>query len=273
MARLTRARFVHLPNDVNKSYVDGPAAFDPFNKQLYFTGKNKKMKGIMVAEAEAFYRDPVSLKPFQYNSKAFSVAYPALSFDGERLYFASDMPGGMGGWDLYMCERAEDGQSWNAPQNLGPQINTPGNEKYPFISRTDWIYYASDGHPNGFGGLDLFRNKENGPAEHLPYPVNTKFDDYAFSTDAWVDMADRKRQFKALYREQSPGRRRNHRRAFPRFPTRRPPDFYGHPRPQTQIRAGRRHQSPGQGSLWQRNRAMDGQGGKFQLFHAYGPHV
>jgi len=126
------------------------------------------------------------LKPFEYNSLTYNVAHPALSPDGKRLFFASDMPGGEGGMDLYYCERTDKG--WSAPVSLGKQINTPGNEIFPFAHADGGIYFASNGH-EGLGGLDVYYSQfGNGNWQYpasISFPVNTSYDDFGFiiSTD------------------------------------------------------------------------------------------
>jgi hypothetical protein len=85
--------------------------------------------------------------------KGYSIAHPAISSDDERFYFVSDMPGGYGGMDIYCCERR--GGFFSQPINLGPNVNTPGNELFPYISHEGYLYFASNGHP-GLGGLDIY---------------------------------------------------------------------------------------------------------------------
>lgn len=115
------------------------------------------------------------------NKEGYSVGFPCLSADGKTLYFASDMPGGQGGFDLWKTSRL--GDDWNTPQNLGKMVNTPGDELSPFLSAEGTLYFASDWH-NGFGGLDIFAAKPNGKAwsapENLGAPVNSAYDDFCF---------------------------------------------------------------------------------------------
>ena len=103
---------------------------------------------------------------------------------GKTIYFASDMPGGQGGLDLYKAERI--GGSWGVPVNLGPEINSPGNEAFPFMSDDGFLFYASDGLP-GFGGLDVFvaapgENKVLTTGRNLGEAINTTYDDFSLST-------------------------------------------------------------------------------------------
>ena len=110
------------------------------------------------------------------NTEAWESA-PGLSPDKRDLYFASNRPGGMGKSDIYVCHRNPDG-SWSAPENAGPEINTPGNESCPFIhADNQTLYFTSDGH-TGYGGDDLFLVKKLPgnkweKAINLGYPINT----------------------------------------------------------------------------------------------------
>ena len=123
--------------------------------------------------------------PFPYNSPAYSVGHPALSYDQSRIYFTSDMPGGMGGKDLYVCLRNEMG-GWSEPKNLGFPINTEGDEMFPYVFQNT-LYFSSDGHL-GLGGLDLFRctirANDHGIVENLSAPVNSTSDDFGMCLDA-----------------------------------------------------------------------------------------
>ncbi len=125
------------------------------------------------------------LQALPFNNDAYSIAHPALSPDGKRLFFASDLPGGFGGKDLYVSFR-EEGE-WGEPINLGPKINTDGDELYPFFLGTDQLYFSSDGH-FGLGGQDIFRTTELADGdwkavENLGYPINTSFDDFSIIVD------------------------------------------------------------------------------------------
>lgn len=109
--------------------------------------------------------------------------HPCLSPDGRRLYFASDMPGGQGGIDLYYTELIND--VWGPPVNLGPGINTRGSEVFPYLSPGGVLYFSSDGW-GGMGGLDIFQAKpqlEGGwkPPYNFGAPLNSPADDFGFS--------------------------------------------------------------------------------------------
>ena len=122
---------------------------------------------------------------FDYNGNDYSTGHPSLSADGKNLYFASDRPGGYGGTDIYVCTKINN--NWSAPQNLGAEINTEGNEMFPYISNTNTLYFASNGKP-GLGGLDIFsstiNNDKCSTPENMGYPINTDKDDFGLITNS-----------------------------------------------------------------------------------------
>lgn len=177
------------------SYHDGPVSFDQAKDIIYFT-RNSFVKGKTSKSSEG----TVNLKIFQgkledgdwkmtgsfrYNSDEYSVGHPSVSKDGSILYFASDMPGGYGKSDIYFSVFS-NGQ-WSKPFNVGPKINTEGNEFFPFISGDGVLYFSSDGH-GGLGALDIyFSVPEQGvfnSIENMGYPVNSSKDDFGFALDS-----------------------------------------------------------------------------------------
>lgn len=123
-------------------------------------------------------------EPLPFNSDSYSTAHPALSNDGKKLYFSSDMPGGKGESDIYEVVVNDDG-TFGVPINLGSIINTEGKETFPFISANNDLYFASDGHV-GLGGLDIFRipslhKKEEWKVENIGKPINSRADDFAIT--------------------------------------------------------------------------------------------
>jgi hypothetical protein len=130
-----------------------------------------------------------NLTPFSHNKpEKYSLMHPALSNDGNTIYFASDMPGGYGGLDLWYSEKDTAYNTWSQPENMGATINTAGNEEFPsFGLDSSTFYFASDGHL-GMGGLDIFSTKkqEDGtwstPA-NMRYPVNSSADDHSYAVD------------------------------------------------------------------------------------------
>jgi tetratricopeptide (TPR) repeat protein len=128
-------------------------------------------------------------KPFVHNKPGqYSVMHPCLSSDGSTLYFASDMQGGVGGVDLWYCEKDESSGKWGAPVNMGEPVNTSGNEVFPSLNDDGTLYFSSDGHP-GMGGLDIFsvKKEEEGGAwatpKNMGMPVNSSADDFSFVID------------------------------------------------------------------------------------------
>jgi len=177
------------------AYHDGPVSFDQKKDIIYFT-RNNFVKGktsqsrdgvvnlkIFIGKLEE--GDWKLTGSFKYNSDEYSVGHPSVNKDGTVLYFASDMPGGYGKSDLYFCVLA-NGQ-WSKPFNLGPKINTEGNELFLHISDDDVLYFASDGH-GGLGGLDIFFSvPERGvfnSIENMGYPINSSKDDFGLALDS-----------------------------------------------------------------------------------------
>ena len=123
------------------------------------------------------------------NTKDYWESQPSISSDGKTLYFISDRPGGMGGYDIYTSTRDEYGK-WSAPKNMGKNINSKGNEKSPFIhTDSQTLYFSSDGRP-GMGGYDIYYARMDGNGNwqnptNIGYPINSKYDDVGFfvSTD------------------------------------------------------------------------------------------
>ncbi len=173
---------------VNSAYHEGPVSISASGDLLFFTrnnlrdGARTKGKDIQnvqkIFEARRGPEDWIQIRELPFNSDSFSVLHPALSADGTRLFFASDMPGGYGGMDLYMVERI--GSEWSAPINLGPDVNTTRNEAFPFVHVNGDLYFASNGH-KGLGGYDIFLTRQGGKKwnkpVHLGEPLNSREDD------------------------------------------------------------------------------------------------
>lgn len=123
-------------------------------------------------------------EPFEFNSDVYSVGHPAFSSDGSKLYFTSDMPGGQGGTDIWMCAM-KDG-SWSDPQNLGPEINTLMDEMFPYMDCKGVLYFASEGHA-GYGGLDIFYSSQVdgvwGKPTNMMKGINSSYDDFGPAID------------------------------------------------------------------------------------------
>lgn len=176
--------------ELDSRYHDGPASFyDGGNRMILNRNKQIQLKGrentwmwhlaLYEGQLGADNKWLITLVPFDVPS--YSFAHPAISDDGNTLYFVSDMPGGYGGTDIYRVTRTVNGQ-WSKPFNLGPVINTTENEVFPFSSG-DELFFASNGH-GGLGGLDILRStlRVNGftPPINPGYPVNSRQDDFSF---------------------------------------------------------------------------------------------
>lgn len=178
-----------MSNDFNQSYHDGPACFSSDYRWIYLTRteqKNaKKMDGDIKTHLLEIYMAEITgdkkpkFEAFEYNSPNYSVGHPALSPDGKKLIFSSDMPGGYGGSDLYMSKKENGG--WSKPVNLGDKVNSVGDEVFPYWAVDSLLYFASDGHL-GFGGLDIFKSalkeREWTEPENLMQPLNSSYDDF-----------------------------------------------------------------------------------------------
>lgn len=185
---------VFLPNAMTK-YHEATVAFTPDLQTVYYSTNIVRKKKLVNDEegtnnfkiVKGTIADGKLTKPQDifFNNKKYSAGHPALSEDGKWLFFASDMPGGYGGSDLYVCQIAEDG-TIGPPKNLGPEINTAGNDMFPSFSNGT-LYFASDGH-FGWGGLDIYESKFKQDAtfsepKNLGAPINSNKDDFAYIVD------------------------------------------------------------------------------------------
>ncbi|HEY4800228.1 MAG TPA: OmpA family protein, partial [Bacteroidia bacterium] len=185
-----------LKGEINGQYHEGPATFNKAGDVVYFTRSNyykyklrkssRNENNLKIFRAELVNGKWTNLEELPFNSDEYSCGHPCLAPDEKTLYFISDMPGGYGGTDIYLSYF--DGMKWSQPMNLGPEVNTPGNEMFPFAYEDGSFYFASDAH-NSMGGLDVFVTSYNGKKwlqpENLNYPLNSTKDDFAFVlTDA-----------------------------------------------------------------------------------------
>jgi len=179
-------------SELNKKYHEGPASYSKDGSIMMYTLDNyntKSSDGVRKLELyEARFKDGKWSErvPFPLNNKEYSVGHPALSADGNTVYFVSDMPGGKGGTDIYKATRNSDG-SWGKAENLGDRINTEGNEMFPFVHESGLFFFSSDGRP-GLGGLDVFatelKNGKFSKVVNVAAPVNGSKDDFSFVLNA-----------------------------------------------------------------------------------------
>lgn len=179
--------------DINSKFHDALVSISPDGSSMMFT-RNNIFEG-KVGKSED---DVVKLKIYEskkegeewsdlislpFNSDEYNVTHPAYSSDGNRLFFASDMPGGFGGMDLYVSNK--EGGRWGPPFNLGPLVNTEGNELFPFHGKNGRLYFSSNGQI-GLGGLDIYSMEDLGDNQwgevvNLGAPINSTFDDFAIT--------------------------------------------------------------------------------------------
>lgn len=170
-------------------YHDGPASVCCDDKEIYFTrvysgGLVDRKKKIITSLLQIFsstrtgtvWSEPIA---FKYNKDSSSVGHPTVSADGNTMYFSSNMKGGVGGSDIYVCKKVNG--EWSKPENLGDVINTKGKELFPYLHNKNELYFASNGHC-GYGGLDIFKTeKVDGKWQkpvNLRTPVNSPYDDF-----------------------------------------------------------------------------------------------
>ncbi|MGB4228970.1 MAG: OmpA family protein [Bacteroidales bacterium] len=179
-----------MPYPFNRNENEGGATITGNNKELIYTVckmvtsprqyyncdlySSKNIKG--------YWTDIVPLE--RVNRPDTWESMPSVTADGKELYFVSNRPGGVGGYDIYKSFKDENGE-WSEPINVGEPINTPGDEKSPFIhTDTRTLYFSSNGHP-GMGGYDIYYvklndNNEKPEVKNIGYPINTENDEMGF---------------------------------------------------------------------------------------------
>lgn len=178
-----------LRGKVNSKFNDGAATFTRDGKEMIFTqtskrkGANKtRTLGLYHADWDSTLLTWVNVQPLPFNNDNYNVSQPSISKDGSKLYFVSDMPGGMGGTDIYVADK--QGITWAPAVTLGGVTNTAGNEVSPFIADDGTLYFASDSRI-GLGGLDIYSVSPNasgrwGTPVNLGMPANSSSDDFGY---------------------------------------------------------------------------------------------
>jgi outer membrane protein OmpA-like peptidoglycan-associated protein/tetratricopeptide (TPR) repeat protein len=182
-------------DELNTKWHDGPLTITADGNTVYFASESFN-EGQFEKEKATYQRLKVgkiylyratkegekwtNKKPLPFNDATYSVRNPSISKDGKTLYFSSDMPGGIGGEDIWKV--SVNGDEYGTPENLGTLVNTEGNESFPFIADDNVLYFSSDSK-QGFGGLDVYKvdlNKKD-KAVNLGAPVNGEKDDFSFA--------------------------------------------------------------------------------------------
>ena len=178
---------------LNGKMHDGPASFSNNGTYMAFTRNHYHDKSDdKVIELQIWFSSFTDNKwsqpvPFSINNSEYSVGQPFLTSDGKTMYFVSNMPGGLGGADIYKVKKGDNG-AWEKPENLGNKINTEGDEVFPFLSESNEIlYFSSNGHC-GLGDLDIFSCQltglKIGQVNNAGFPLNTQYDDFAMIIDS-----------------------------------------------------------------------------------------
>ncbi|MDE6409287.1 MAG: OmpA family protein [Muribaculaceae bacterium] len=171
---------------LNTEHDEGIISFSPDGQTMYLTVARRAPEADTSVEIYTSRRSDASWsepQKFEITADTLSAyGHPAASPDGTYLYFCSDMPGGYGGKDIWRINLKERSGSL---ENLGPQINTPGDEMFPYLRADTLLYFSSDGHP-GFGGLDLFKAHLNSTGdrwsvENMGIPINSSGDDFGIT--------------------------------------------------------------------------------------------
>jgi outer membrane protein OmpA-like peptidoglycan-associated protein/tetratricopeptide (TPR) repeat protein len=179
---------------LNSKFHDGPVSISTDGNTIYFSGdsfreglfEKDKVNKLKLGKNNLYTatksgEEWTNVKPLPFNSKEYSLSNPSLSRDGKTLYFSSNMPGSLGGVDIWKV--AINGTDFGKPENLGPKVNTEGNESFPFIADDNsTLYFASSGK-QGLGGYDVYMIDlaKSIEAVNMGKPINTEKDDFAFT--------------------------------------------------------------------------------------------
>lgn len=185
----------YFAKELKTGMHESNAVFTKDGKTIYFTRNNskkrskktneQKISNLQIFKAELVDGKWTNIVSLPFNSAEYSVEHPALSADEKVLYFASDMPGTLGSFDIYSVNINKG--AFDTPKNLGPIINTDKREQFPFASADNKLYFSSDGHL-GYGSLDVFVSEINGKDYSKPVnvglPLNSNRDDFSFNIDS-----------------------------------------------------------------------------------------
>lgn len=181
----------HLKSDINTIADEGVVSFNAEGTMMYYTyapidSVRQSPTSIYISRREGGTWSKGERLALSKTDSISVFAHPAISPSGKYLYFVSDMPGGYGGKDIWRAEMYEN--QVESIINLGPKINTAGDEVFPYLFADSIMYFSSDGH-GGFGGLDIFKASfdDGWQLKHLPYPINSEADDFGITFNKKLD--------------------------------------------------------------------------------------
>ena len=175
-----------IDSELNSNFDEGACCFSPDGRTMFLTqcktdANYPRYATIVVSQRnDAAWSKPTEL--IISKDTLTSFAHPAISPDGEWLYFVSDMLGGLGGYDIWRC-RLFGNNEVGMMENLGERVNTPGDEMFPTFRPNGDLYFSSNGHP-GMGGLDIYILSKGGKLSHPGSPLNSQGDDSSVQTAA-----------------------------------------------------------------------------------------
>jgi len=172
---------------INTKYHESSVTYSKSEDAIYYTTNyaslddidEDKVNNLRIVRSKKTDKGWSKFVVLPFNNPSYSYAHPSISDDGNQLYFSSNMPGGIGATDIYVCNKV-DGQ-WSDPINLGKTINTKGDEMFPYIYKNKALYFSSNSK-SGLGGLDIYHsnieNKTCSKPQNMGYPINSSFDDF-----------------------------------------------------------------------------------------------
>lgn len=197
----TWSKPTNMKGAINTNFNEGAGWMDSTGTVFYFTQCNGSDGKGMNCKIYVSYKENdvwTTARPLPFCSDSFSVGHPAMSADGKRLFFASDMPGGFGEKDLYYVSYNNLKDTWGTPVNLGERVNTNEDDMFPHMTSDGNLYFASKGWL-GMGGLDLFLTHDSAgtfaQAQNLQSPINSGGDDFGIS---FVPASERKKETDAI---------------------------------------------------------------------------
>ncbi|MFB3388871.1 OmpA family protein [Flavobacterium sp. LAR06] len=191
----TESNVSYFADELKTGMHEANAVFTKDGKTIYFTRNNskngtkkkndEKISNLQIFKAELVDGKWTNITALPFNSANYSAEHPALSADEKVMYFASDMPGSVGSFDIYSVNINKG--AFDTPKNLGVLINTDKREQFPFVSNDNKLYFSSDGHL-GYGSLDVFVSDITGNEYSEPLniglPLNSNLDDFSFNIDS-----------------------------------------------------------------------------------------